>query len=71
MKSEKSGNNRKDRKETRGRKPLPVKSTQVSWRIPAEIYAILEERQHEIKKSTGCEVPLSKVFQAIVKNSLN
>ncbi len=70
MKSEKSGNKRKNKKETRGRKTLEKPSIQVSWRIPHDIYQLLEAEQKILEEYTGLEFPLSKVLASIVKKEL-
>ncbi len=70
MKSEKSGNKRKNQKETRGRKPLEKPSIQVSWRIPHDIYQLLEKEQKRIEDHTSWKPELSKVLQMIVKKNV-
>ena len=76
MKSEKSDNNRENRNnpinpetqtETRGRKPLPNPSTQISWRIPHDVYQLLVKERARLEKDTGLDVPLSNVFNMLVK----
>jgi len=70
MKTEKSGNNQEKRKEARGRKPLINPTIQVSWRIPYDVYQLLEKEQKRIEKDMGVKLPLSEVFQGIVNKSL-
>ncbi len=70
MKSGKSENKRKNQKETRGRKPLEKPSIQVSWRIPYDIYQLLEYEQKRQEKENGHKPALSKVFHGIVKKEL-
>jgi hypothetical protein len=70
MKTEKSGNSQPNRKETRGRKPLAQPSTQVSWRIPYDIYQLLLKEQARLEKETGAKPALSLIFNGLVKKSL-
>ena len=64
MKSEKSNNKR-------GRPKNKHESIQVSWRIPHEIYQLLETEQKRIKKITGVKVELSKVLHVCVEKTLS
>lgn len=68
-KPEKAGNNQ-EKPETRGRKPLQNKSVNIHWRCPYDIHQLLEKRQAEIEKEHGVKVPVSKVLEGIVKNSV-
>ncbi len=68
MKSDKSENNQ-TKPETRGRKKLENPSVQVSWRIPFDVYQLLEKEQERVKKLTGLDVALSKVLQGVVVKS--
>ena len=71
-KPEKTGNsvNNQKKPETRGRKPLANKSVNIHWRCPFDIHKLLEKRQAEIEKEHGVKVPVSKVLEGIVKNSV-
>ena len=72
MKSDKSGNSDllRNKPETRGRKKNINPSIQVSWRIPYDVYQLLEKEQKRIEKDMGVKLPLSEVFQGIVNKSL-
>jgi hypothetical protein len=54
----------------RGRPRNAIESVQVSWRIPADIYQLLEKEKARIDKATFSDIPLSKVLQGIVKKQL-
>ena len=51
----------------RGRPELENKSIMVSWRIPHDVYQLLEIEQEKQEKTFGHKPALSKVFQGIVK----
>jgi len=65
------GNNQEKRKETRGRKPLLNPSVKVSWRIPYDVYQLLENEQKRLELELGCKPTLPIVFNGLVKKQLN
>lgn len=59
------------KKETRGRPKLENPSMVVSWRLPYDVNQILQRRRETTPLKNGKKVPLSQVFNEIVRESEN
>ncbi len=55
------------KKESRGRKPLSTPSVKVSWTIPRDLYAEMEQEAARLSEITGTVVKVPEVARKWMK----